>query len=342
MTRTDDGKIWFTTIRGLIVIDTRNVAHKLPPIPVVVEETLIDGRSLGAAKTLRLPPGTSNVGFRFTGLSFQSPARITFRYRLDGFDDDWIDAGTRREATYANLPPGEYAFRVSATNVDGQAHESDRPIALTIEPRLTQRTGFGPSAQRWRARSGGPGIACTSTPCVVGARRSSTSGGGSRELHDTLLQGFAGVTMEMQALGADAGDGRTRRTARHHRRRRDLSAQSAPLGGRLTDGRRRRRRPGRETGRRRDADRRSTRRPFADPVLAHADRLADRRRIPNPPHRESALERDEACAADDDRPDAGIAAENHRADDRRRRRGLRSAREIRRDRRRTRRPNASA
>lgn len=200
--KTADDKIWFATIRGLISVDTKQGRRKLPPIPVVIEETIVNGQVHEMAERMRLPAGSSNLIFRYTGLSYASPTRITFRYRLAGYDQDWVMAGTRREAIYTNLPPGKYEFHVAATNVDGQSNELENPLYFEIEPAFYQRRGFLAvclalgvagiiTVYRLRLRT------VRQHTSAINNERSRIA----RELHDTLLQGFSGVTMELQALG---------------------------------------------------------------------------------------------------------------------------------------------
>lgn len=200
--KTADEKIWFATIRGLISVDTKQTRRMLPPIPVAVEETIVNGQTIPIAPGTSLPAGSSNLIFRYTGLSYASPTRITFRYILKGYDNDWVNAGTRREAIYTNLPPGKYEFQLAAINVDGQTNELEKPLAFSIEPALYQRNGFLAAClalaaagmviwYRLRLR------AIRQQASAINNERSRIA----RELHDTLLQGFSGVTMEMQALG---------------------------------------------------------------------------------------------------------------------------------------------
>lgn len=209
----DDGRIWFSTIRGLLLIDPAHLRRTLPPAAVVVEEVKVNGKQEPLATLGRLPPGQANLDFRYTALSFVSPTRITFRYQLEGFDRDWIEAGARREAFYTNLPPGDYCFRVMACNVDGAWHEAPEPVRFAVEPHFYQTRWFLPlaafaaalgvwGAYRMRVRR-----IRTQLNAVL-AERSRIA----RELHDTLMQGFSGVTMEMQALAARLAPSRERGT----------------------------------------------------------------------------------------------------------------------------------
>ena len=153
-------------------------------------------------RSASLPPGRENLEFRYTGLSFLFPSRITFRYKLEGFDKDWIDAGTRRQAFYTNLPPGRFRFRVEAANVDGASGGS---TSVSFRSRRISISGGG-SGRHARPLAGLAvwlGIRLRirrikSQMAAILAERSRIA----RELHDTLIQGFSGVTMEMQALTA--------------------------------------------------------------------------------------------------------------------------------------------
>src|SRR5258706_11073782 len=107
-------RLCFPTVRGVTLAVPERLRRNAPPPPVVIEEVIVNGRSENPAHIERLSPGLKNLEFRYTGLSFQSPGRMTFRYKLEGFDRDWIDAGARREAFYTNLPPGSFRFRVTA------------------------------------------------------------------------------------------------------------------------------------------------------------------------------------------------------------------------------------
>jgi len=133
--RSRDGRIWIATARGLAVIDpSANIRNEVPP-PVRVEEALIDGGVRSAGSALRVPPGSQRLELRYTALSLRAPELVTFRYMLEGFDRDWVEAGTNRVATYTKLAPGDYTFRVLATNEDGVRSSSEARLAVTVEPR---------------------------------------------------------------------------------------------------------------------------------------------------------------------------------------------------------------
>src|SRR5262249_23611650 len=126
--KTPDGRLWFPTSEGLVVLDPAEQNFNHMPPPVVIEDLLIDGQSVPegvtGAEPLRIPPGRNRFEFRFTGLSLVSPEKVRFKYRLDGLENDWVDGGTKRTADYSFIPPGEYTFHVIACNNDGIWNET--------------------------------------------------------------------------------------------------------------------------------------------------------------------------------------------------------------------------
>ena len=140
--QTRDGHLWFPTIRGVVSLDPRSLAPNPVPPPVVIEELLVDGEAVPLAPEVALPPGRRALEFGFTGLSLLAPEKVRFRYRLDGYDEDWIAAGTRRTAHYTNLPPGPYRFRVEASNNDGVWSAAPATQILRLEPFFWQRRLF--------------------------------------------------------------------------------------------------------------------------------------------------------------------------------------------------------
>ncbi len=140
-TRLPDGRLVFPTTRGIVVIDPERLPRNEMPPRVVVEELLASGASYGGAHRV-LPPGAANWEIRFTALSFLAPQRVQFKYRLAGFDDDWVDAGTRRSAFYTQVPPGDYAFEVRAANNDGVWSAAPARTEVTLRPRFHQTRVF--------------------------------------------------------------------------------------------------------------------------------------------------------------------------------------------------------
>ncbi len=139
--KTRDGKLWFPTAKGLVMIDSEHLETNLLPPPVYVERVISDGSALAGVEpgaSLTLAPGKGELELHFTALSFLVPEKVRFKYRLEGYDDDWVDAGTRRTAYYTNLSPGRYVFRVIASNNDGVWNETGASVALRLEPAFYQ------------------------------------------------------------------------------------------------------------------------------------------------------------------------------------------------------------
>ena len=140
--RDADGRLWFPTLRGLVGIDPARLRSNTTVPPVVIDRVLADGRPVVGAPPVELPPRTGKIEIHYDGLSFQAPERVRFRYRLEGFEPAWVDAGTRRSAFYTALPPGDFVFRVVAANNDGLWNETGARFAFRIRPGLHQRLGF--------------------------------------------------------------------------------------------------------------------------------------------------------------------------------------------------------
>ncbi len=148
-----------------------------------------------------MPWEEKNLEIRYAGLTFITPEKVTFRYILQGYNKRWIDAGSRREAFFTNLPPGQFEFKVLARNADGIWSKQAASLDLTIEPHFYQRVWFFPAlaiilglmiafGYRLRIRH------LNNRFAVVLAERNRIA----RELHDTLLQGLSGITMQLQAV----------------------------------------------------------------------------------------------------------------------------------------------
>jgi ligand-binding sensor domain-containing protein len=211
--RMRDGSIWFSTIRGALVIDPNRFDRKLIPPEVIVEDVLVNGERRRPQDLGRLPAGLNNVEFNYTGANFITPSRISFRHMLEGLDTGWVEAGTRREAFYTNLPPGNFRFRVAACTPDNECNEAMNIVAFSIAPRLYQRAWFFPLCALGIALAGGVMYQLRIRRLkdrfdLILAER----GRIARELHDTLIQGFSGITMGLQAMVARLPSSRERET----------------------------------------------------------------------------------------------------------------------------------
>ncbi|HVR10792.1 MAG TPA: two-component regulator propeller domain-containing protein [Thermoanaerobaculia bacterium] len=140
--RAADGRIWFATTGGIAVIDPRRWPTNAVPPPVLIEEVVADDRELRTASGMELPPNTRNLRLRFTALSLTVPERVRFRYRLDGYDDDWHGPVGARTVTYTNLPPRSYRFRVVACNNDGLWNDAGAALSFAILPAFHQTRVF--------------------------------------------------------------------------------------------------------------------------------------------------------------------------------------------------------
>jgi diguanylate cyclase (GGDEF)-like protein len=128
------GRLWFSTMRGLSVVDPGRTLGSDPPLRVRVEEVSIDGQAADMAQTIEVSPKASRLEIQFTAASFVAPGQIHFRYRLDGFDRDWSAVSVRRTADYTNLPPGSYRFQVEASRNGNEWSASAQPLGFTVVP----------------------------------------------------------------------------------------------------------------------------------------------------------------------------------------------------------------
>lgn len=117
--RARDGKLWFPTQAGVAIVDPDAVNFNSHPPPVMIESALVDRQARDVNRSVRIEPGQTNLEIHYTGLSFIKPEQVKFKYRLEGVDQDWVEAGTRRVAYYSHLAPGTYTFTVIAANSDG-------------------------------------------------------------------------------------------------------------------------------------------------------------------------------------------------------------------------------
>jgi signal transduction histidine kinase/streptogramin lyase len=140
--RASDGKLWFRTSEGVGVIDPQELQKNLVVPPVRIERLVADGAVIDSTQHARLPPLTRDVEFDYTALSLAEPRKVRFRYKLEGFDSDWRDAGTRRQAFYTNLDPRAYRFRVLACNNDGVWNESGATLNFNLLPAFYQTRWF--------------------------------------------------------------------------------------------------------------------------------------------------------------------------------------------------------
>jgi signal transduction histidine kinase/ligand-binding sensor domain-containing protein len=150
--RTREGKLWFPTQDGVAVIDPQNIFTNPKPPPVMIEEIRVDNKRIGPADLtatldgtnggLTIQPNQTNFEVEYTALSFINSKNSRFRYRLDGLEPNWVDAGTRRTAYYSHVPPGTYTFRVIAANSDGVWNNAGAAMTVRVIPPFYRQWWF--------------------------------------------------------------------------------------------------------------------------------------------------------------------------------------------------------
>ena len=205
-----DGKIWFLSGGGVQVVDPHHIVFNRRPPPVHIEQVIADGRLYwenlrgNTPGNLRLPARTRDLEIDYAALSLVAPEKNQFRYRLDGRDRGWYDAGNRRLAFYTDLPPGRYRFHVIGSNNSGVWNERGASIDFSIAPAFWQTFWF-------RSACGVAFIAMLLFLYWLRARQLAVQFNKTldarvqertriaRDLHDTLLQSFQGVLLQFGA-----------------------------------------------------------------------------------------------------------------------------------------------
>jgi len=207
VTKAWDGKLWFVAVNGLAALDPRRLRRNPLPPPVAIEEVIADRVSYPReGSPIRLPPLVRDLQINYTALSFVAPEKNRFRYRLEGRDRDWQDAGTRRQAFYTDLRPGDYRFRMTASNNSGVWNEAGTSLDFSIAPAYYQTAWFrlaGVAAlagllaalYRLRLRQVTRQVRMRMEVRLDERERI------ARDLHDTLLQSVQGLILKFDAVG---------------------------------------------------------------------------------------------------------------------------------------------
>jgi len=140
--KTRDGRMWFPTMKGVVAFDPAQVGASEPRPPVLLEQVLIDRRPVDFRHWAEARPGSGELEFRYTAIGFHAPQKIAFRYRLEGFGTEWVDAGSRRAAYYTNIPPGKYRFQVIARNAEGVWNTTGAWFEFRLAPHFYQTAWF--------------------------------------------------------------------------------------------------------------------------------------------------------------------------------------------------------
>jgi signal transduction histidine kinase/ligand-binding sensor domain-containing protein len=202
-----EGRLWFATAKGVAWLDPAKLEenrNRIPP-PVMITAILANGKTYAVPNSLKLPAHTDKLEIDYTALSLAIPERVLFRYKLDGVDNEWQDAGTRRQAFYTSLPPGHYRFHVIACNNDGVWNESGASLGFALAPAYYQTWWFTALCGlvavlilRWLIRLRIRSITHEMQSRL--AERLAERERIARDLHDTLLQSFQGLMMKLYTL----------------------------------------------------------------------------------------------------------------------------------------------
>ena len=205
VTKARDGKIWFLNGTTVSFIDPSRIGINVVPPPVHIEQIVADGHTFNQRSGLRLPPNIRNLLINYTALSMVAPEKVSFRYKLENQDLDWREVVNKREAQYSNLPPGNYRFRVAASNNSGLWNEAGDVLEFSIAPAYYQTNWFRVlsavlfvallwSAYQLRVRQLHHRFDMM-LEARVGERTRI-----ARDLHDTLLQSFHGLLLRFQTV----------------------------------------------------------------------------------------------------------------------------------------------
>ena len=199
-----DGRVWFAQGNLVQMVDPSRLSQKALPAVTYIQSLIVDRKESAATDNLKLSPHPRDVQIDYTSPEFLIPQKVKFRYRLDGYDRDWHEAGTRRQAFYTDLPPGKYSFRVIACNSEGIWNDSSAKLDFYVAPAYYQTKWFRAlcaagflalvwAAYQWRVRQLHKQFDMM-LEARVGERTRI-----ARDLHDTLLQSFHGLLFRFQA-----------------------------------------------------------------------------------------------------------------------------------------------
>jgi len=198
-TMTSDGRLWFPTSRGLAVLDPND--HRAAPAAPVVHllEVAVDGRPISVTDSERLSPGNGRMQFRYTGIYLSAPERVLYSYRLEGLDGEWVRSVARRVTNYNSLPHGHYRFTVRASVPNGPPGEAS--FAFELLPHFYETAWF----RYFCAALAAAGIWGLYNLRLRQIRQRFSlvldeRGRLAREIHDTLAQGFVGISSQLDAV----------------------------------------------------------------------------------------------------------------------------------------------
>jgi len=199
--RTSAGQLLFTSMKGLVAIDPDRLVANASVPPVYIEKVILNRKEQPVDGHAQLPLGAGELEIHYAALGFSAPEKMRYRYMLEGFDHDWIDAGSRRFTYYANLSPGKYRFRVMAASADGAWNDSGSSFAFAFTPPFYRTPVFGgliiscTLLVAWLAyRLRMQGLRARYSAVLAERNRI------SRDIHDTLSQNLAGIALQLDAV----------------------------------------------------------------------------------------------------------------------------------------------
>ncbi len=201
--RSRDGWLWFATPKGLVAADPAHFPVNTLPPPVALVRFAADDvdQPLHGAAPLKVHAGHNHFQFDYAGLSFTAPQKVRYRFMLEGFDHQWTEAGARRSAYYTNIPPGSYTFRVQASNNDGVWNTAGAAFAFVLQPHFYQTIWF----YILMAALAAAFVVLLLRLRLLRAEREfravlAERNRIAREVHDTLAQGYVGVSVQLEVL----------------------------------------------------------------------------------------------------------------------------------------------
>jgi len=207
-----DGRLWAALPSGLFVIDPAHLRRNSLAPAVIIHSLSADGRPVEAGAVGAMPAGRADLRIDYTATSLTVPQRVRFRYKLEGYDADWRDAGGRREASYTRVGPGDYVFRVIASNNDGVWNETGASLAFTVPPAYWQTPWF--AALAMGGAVGALWLLYRLRVWQISAQlrrrmeaRLQERERIARELHDTLIQSVTGLTLHVRAAANQVPEG---------------------------------------------------------------------------------------------------------------------------------------
>jgi signal transduction histidine kinase/ligand-binding sensor domain-containing protein len=198
-TRSSDGRLWFPTSRGLAMLDPKDRPAPVAAPVVHLLEVAVDGRPISVAAGAQLPPGNGRMQFRYTGIYLSAPERVRYSYRLEGLDGEWVSSVARRVTNYNSLPHGRYRFTVRARVPNGPSGENS--FSFQLLPHFYETNWF----RYFCAALAAAGIWGLYNLRLRQIRQRFSlvleeRGRLAREIHDTLAQGFVGVSSQLDAV----------------------------------------------------------------------------------------------------------------------------------------------